>query len=989
MNKGQIATIGIWGMLAGLGAWATPPNQARLDGRPLEYDATDWRGGLVGASQWGAANVITNLYVTWDTNYLYVALQGWIGEDKKMTVLMDVDPGSGTGATTTTNWTGLNPPYIMFNDVGWRVAPEPYATNAFGLDYMLATEGFYNDILRITYDGENLDTNKIEAVFTEGNGVEPRGTPTDMVMQDDTNACPLKGFEARIPWGVLYNSSRFGTINAGEIVPRGAKLRLFANMHNNNALVCWSSPDAIPPQTTWPARYEYVGSNMAMLTTAFYVDVPVDANDDGLPDVAVGDVNAPYLRRVQGAAGGQQIYAEFNEDVDAAAAENAANWTVTVGGTNYQPQGVQAAQGRVALLALTNRLPAAGGIAGVTVTGVPDTNANQRTTSLCLFPAAGGISLAVAVRFHLETASGLGIDPGATAYFLNGTEPLEWNYPPSMSAPMALEGGTVYSRDVIFPPGTPSTIFYKYSGVLANTGTNTYEAVRLTDFGAGARQLPLSADGAAMAVTDYLGAAAGPWRDPLAGDGQARLFQDARRGDAGVRERCVVTFQLDLSRRDLRGVERVMVQGSDPLRGFNYDGTNSDYAGGGGVGWANGGVTLYDDGSHGDPAAGDGVYARAWSFTTSGQDAAMEAGAPHSLVGGNTATPPYLGTHWLDGRSPRSFIYKYYVVTGGVYGLESPGTNIERYLSLDDTNAVLAPFVWDNNALPYQFFSNEPVIVAVARTSAAVVVTFTNVVQQEQYGAEIASAPGAEWGDYSSSPSGSQGVWQVTFPSSGDREIYRVYSGPSQPYHHTWWVPSIVPGAGSSIRVWYCQNHRALAGYRDLKLHIGITNDAPWADVPMVFDGRGLWHCDVEIPGHAGRTAGFTVVDPDNSINDRLNGAWPDGRDYQVQVGGRALWSPDPVAPGEALTVVYNAADGPLAGLTNLYLHGGFDDWEAGPAWNDHTNAPMTQVADNRWQVTITVPTWRTKTVNFVFKDAAESHWDNNNGNNWTVFIDP
>ena len=61
------------------------------------------RGSTDEPPQFGINNVITNLFVTWDADHLYVMLQGYEVENK-LVVLMDVDPGNGTGATTTTNW---------------------------------------------------------------------------------------------------------------------------------------------------------------------------------------------------------------------------------------------------------------------------------------------------------------------------------------------------------------------------------------------------------------------------------------------------------------------------------------------------------------------------------------------------------------------------------------------------------------------------------------------------------------------------------------------------------------------------------------------------------------------------------------------------------------------------------------------------------------------------------------------------------------------
>jgi hypothetical protein len=973
--------------VAGAVAWTTPasgtpPNQARLDGRPTEYDGTDLAGTFYGAGAWGLENSITNLFVTWDTNYLYVALQGWVAAANKMVLMLDVDPTQATGATTTTNWTGVLPDVVRFNDVGWRKAPEVYA-RAFGLDCMLASEGLYNNVLRIAYDGEALDTNAITALFDHGNGATPLGTPVDMVVLEDSTACILKGFEARIPWPVLYYTNRLGAVEPGEIVPRGATLRMFANIHNNDPDVCWSSPDAIPRQISGLASWQIVGGTMGLLTTDNYVDIPLDADSNGVPDVAVGDVNAPYLVQLAGVAGKRTLYARFNEPLATSTVAVAAHWLVA-GAT---PDSAGALGVDAAILALTNDLPSSGTQAFVAVWNVQDLSGNSKTGGLCFTPSGGGIESAVSVRFLLETASGLGLDPGASAFHVNGDSPLDWGYPPAATAPMTPDSGSVYYRDVLYPPGTPETVFYKYSGVLANTGTNNYEAVRLADYATGARQLALLTNGGSMVVTDYLGAAAGPWRDPGVPGAHGALFSDPRRGDAGARQRVTVTFQLDLSRRDRSGVDRVLIQGSDPLRGFNNSSNASDWAGGAGVGWTNGGLALYDDGTHGDTEAGNGIYARTWSLTVDGRDSASEPGAPHSLVGGSAATLPYFGdAGWVDRRTPRSIIYKYYVVQGAGY-LESPPSNIEIYLDDAQTNHVLDPFVWANNSLPYKVFSNEAVIVGISRGPAGqVTVLFTNIPDQVEHGFEIAASPASAWQDFDSAPVFTQGAWRVEVEPVGLQEAYRAYGGPGHPFRHTSWTPNPALATGGLLRIRYCQNNRALAGARVIFCHAEVTNGAPWADVPMTFTSNGQWFADFEVASNANRHLGFTVVNRDYSISDRNGGAWPAGKDYAVQVGGRASWTPDPVAPGGNLTVTYDAAGGPLEGVSNLYLHAGFDNWETS-TWTDHASLPMTSLGGNRWQVVLPVPAARTMTANFVFKNAAESLWDSNDGNDWNAFI--
>lgn len=228
-------------ILLATSAFSTPPNVPVLDGQPLEYDATDLRGSFVGPSTWGANGTLSNLYVTWDATYVYIALQAWQADNNKLVVLIDVDPDAGTGATTTTNWSNIEPSYIQYNDYGWVDG-----SGSFGLDYMLASEGFYNNAIRISYDGiEAPSTNNTDSLFDAGNGTTPVGTPVDMASVNNTTACPHKGFEARIPWAVLYHTNRFGTVEPGETVPRGASLRLLAGIHNNDPTSAWSSPFTI------------------------------------------------------------------------------------------------------------------------------------------------------------------------------------------------------------------------------------------------------------------------------------------------------------------------------------------------------------------------------------------------------------------------------------------------------------------------------------------------------------------------------------------------------------------------------------------------------------------------------------------------------------------------------------------------------------------------------------------------------------------------
>lgn len=90
-------------VLTAIFASATPPNTPVLDGRPIEYDATDLRAVFGAEPAWTTVTV-SNLFVTWDATNLYIGYQAWLQSDK-LVVIIDADPDAAppTGATTTTN----------------------------------------------------------------------------------------------------------------------------------------------------------------------------------------------------------------------------------------------------------------------------------------------------------------------------------------------------------------------------------------------------------------------------------------------------------------------------------------------------------------------------------------------------------------------------------------------------------------------------------------------------------------------------------------------------------------------------------------------------------------------------------------------------------------------------------------------------------------------------------------------------------------------
>jgi len=972
-------------------AMATPANIAVLDGKPIEYDSTDLRSSFVGASTWGSNGTLTNLFVTWDSNYVYIALQAWQADNNKLVVLMDVDPGAGTGATTTTNWTSVLPDYIQYNDYGW------VNSGTFGLDYMVASEGFYNNAIRILYDGDlTPSTNNTDSIFDAGNGTTPTGNPVDMASLNDATACLLKGFEVRIPWSELYNTNRFGVVETNEIIPRGASLRLLAGIHNNDPASAYSSPDTIPNQGV-------EDFTNGVVTSATYVDVELDVDTNGIPDMLSGDVNAPYITAGTGAAGGSTIYVAFNEPVTSATVEDTANWSVS----GVEPLTATAQGSYGILLGLASAI-ADTNLVFVQATGVEDTSANSRSTDFCLLPAASGIPSSVTVTFQVNTNSGMGISSDharPSGFFVNGSSlPLEWGTPPVETTPLtAIPGSNGWaSADVTFPPGSPTDLQYKYTGII--NGTNNYEAITLANFANTTRPLILNINGTPQTVVDSLGAAAYPLRNPADTNlpsAHNRLYQDPQRGDAGVRVRREILFELDLSLRDRSDLVRVFVAGSDPLRGFNDTGAGTpeskDYPGPAYVAWTNAGIQLFDDGTHGDTTADDGMYARLWAFTTDGTDTTIEPDSPYSLVGGRTGsfypvvlpgTEPYHGT-WLDDRSPRSLIYKYYAVASGGASYESPSSDLSYYVVNPDETAqiVLDRFLWtDGNApfLPLPPPSNAPVLSGIISTGTTPVVEFENVLTEGSHGVRVSSNVTqniegyADYGIRASMVSTNAGMrqWSADIPdASGIKEFYAAYAGLEPDQTPDYWTPSFVPATATTWRVYFSQMNNDLQGHRNL----AITGPfAGWGDgTPMTFLGDGNWMADVAL------TAG---VEDAIEYKVRSGDTWLGGGNLKAIRGGAgATWTPDQPVTGELFAVTFDAAGTVLETATNLELHVGFDGWA------DVTDPQMTNTGGTVWEYTFPVPTNYSISVDWVFRGQTngsfETNWYSPNAD-WKAFLD-
>ena len=330
--------------------------------------------------------------------------------------------------------------------------------------------------------------------------------------------------------------------------------------------------------------------------------------------------------------------------------------------------------------------------------------------------------------------------------------------------------------------------------------------------------------------------------------------------------------------------------------------------------------------------------------------------------------------------------------SGGSY-LESPSANIEYYIEAPATNIVLSPFLWDNTNLPLPPPSNTPTMVSMVRTGATVTVLFTNVPSELQHGVHVSTNLPEGWKDYGQRASGSLGQWQspVKGPYTGS-EFYRAYSGPGVSRIVTRWSPNPLPDTGGTLRVWFSQITRNLAGERDVRWYGNVQPDGtvndPWTDHSMTFLSNGLWYGEIPVKATNNGLVRFVFRNGSAGVYDKDYG-YSGADQYRVHVGGRATWTPEPVARGGSLAVSYDSTGGPLDGATGVWIHAGFDKFE-GTDWSATLSTGMTQIVSNQWTVTIPVPTNAFKTRHFLFRNPEGTVWDNQyDPTHWHAFIDP
>jgi len=267
-------------------------------------------------SEWTAANEIDALYVTWDSTYLYIALDGIVGGNSWL-IYLDTDPGGPEGQTDLT------------------------ALDSWERGALFTASGFRADFQYGCYQHQGqFDGDSFERVTSSTTTSSLSDSIFSAFDSQHING-DLGGSELAIPWDVLFGLGH-------DTVPAGASISIVAS-------ICWDpEPDGELGGDSAPNNISAVLPTIDNVYT-----FTVDGNSDGVPDEA-DDLIPPVIEYAsRDAASDSLVNILFSETVEETGAENSAYYavyqtsvpsnTVPVLSATLQPDGktVQLALGHV------------------------------------------------------------------------------------------------------------------------------------------------------------------------------------------------------------------------------------------------------------------------------------------------------------------------------------------------------------------------------------------------------------------------------------------------------------------------------------------------------------------------------------------------------------------------------------------------------------------------------------------------------------------
>ncbi len=259
-----------------------PPTEISVDGY---LTSGEWPACALAVpdsndSEWTAANEIDGLYVTWDSTYLYLALDGEVSANSWL-IYLDTDPGGPDGQTNLTaidHWergTVFTAPGFKADwQYGCYQHQGQYDSDSFFKITSATTSVEYSDSILSAFDSMH-------------------------------NYGDAGGSELAIPWSVLFG------LGEGR-VPSNCQVSIVASL-------CWDpEPDGVLGGDSAPSNISAVLPTIDRVHT-----FAVDQNGDGWPDLP--DRTPPTLVSASSPAD-TLVSVQFSEPVTEATAENAINY---------------------------------------------------------------------------------------------------------------------------------------------------------------------------------------------------------------------------------------------------------------------------------------------------------------------------------------------------------------------------------------------------------------------------------------------------------------------------------------------------------------------------------------------------------------------------------------------------------------------------------------------------------------------------------------
>ncbi|MBD3178661.1 MAG: T9SS type A sorting domain-containing protein [Candidatus Latescibacteria bacterium] len=252
-------------------------------------DTSEWDGCTLAVpdsldSDWTSSNELDGIYITRDSVYLYIAIDGRV-DSNSWILYLDVDPGSSNGET---DLTGI--------DQWERGATFSYPGFACDFQYgCYQHQGQFDSDSFFEITGPGTTVNLSDSIISAFDSMHDHGD--------------LGGSELAIPWSVLYG------MGPGA-VPDSASISLVASL-------CWDpEPDGELGGDSAPSN---ISASLPEIDNVY--TFKVDADGDGVPDLP--DHTAPELISAHlDLSSDTLVNVAFSEPLDQLTAESPSNYTV-------------------------------------------------------------------------------------------------------------------------------------------------------------------------------------------------------------------------------------------------------------------------------------------------------------------------------------------------------------------------------------------------------------------------------------------------------------------------------------------------------------------------------------------------------------------------------------------------------------------------------------------------------------------------------------